>query len=366
MDKKRKLKNIFVLFLSIFITLLVCEISYRFYEFYFYKRQLKKLDKFILQPLPNEPILQFKLESHSSFLWNKKILYQMNSYGLRDNEFSLDKKNTYRIIILGDSYTFGWGVPIENTYPKVLESLLKEKIYPIQVINAGIFGYNTQQEVLFFKKELLKLKPDLVIIGFFILNDTLPQGAIPMHPFAKHYESYWHSWFIEFIKSRINRFINRKIANDTGCRAKQGDFYPIKVKIANPCEIPDEEKFQDNFLGWKRCKEALYEIKQLSVKDNFGLYLIILPDFSRDFVNYKLAPMHKKVKEYAESIGIEASDFYQYFKGMNNIQLQNLEFKDGHPNNDGHRIIAEGLFLELKELIKAKDGLNRFRTNKLN
>ncbi len=165
-------KNILILFFSILITLFFCEIAYRFYEFYFYKRQLRKLDKFILEPLPNEPILQFKLKSNGFLLWQSKITYRINSHGFRDYEFPVEKnKGLYRIIILGDSYTFGWGLNIEDTYPKVLESLFRNDGYAVYVINAGVYGYNTQQESLFFKKELLKYNPNLVIIGF-VSNDT--------------------------------------------------------------------------------------------------------------------------------------------------------------------------------------------------
>ena len=46
----------------------------------------------------------------------------INSKSLRDYEYAYTKpKDVYRILVLGDSFTFGWGVPFENTFSKVLE-----------------------------------------------------------------------------------------------------------------------------------------------------------------------------------------------------------------------------------------------------
>lgn len=353
-------KNIFLLSFSLLLLLLLCEISYRFYEFYFYKRQLRKLDQSILEPLPNEPLLQYKLKPNGRFLLADKILYKINSHGLRDYDFPLDKGKSYRIIILGDSNTFGWGVELENTYPKILETLLRERRINAQVINAGIYGYNTQQEALFLRKEILKLSPDLVIVAF-LANDTVAQGVVPMHPFVKHCESYYHLWFFEFLKSRINRAINKDNKNKIGYNEREADFYPLKVKLANP-NVSYEEAFSDNFLGWRKCKESLLDIKRSSKEKEFDLYLIILPIFNEDFVNYRLTWIHEKVRLYSESIGIQTSDFYRYFRNLDNASLQNLEINDkGHPNALGHKIIAEKLFFELENIPRIKSNLDKFR-----
>ncbi len=349
-------KNIFISIIFLFIAIFLCEISYRIYEFHFYKRQLRKLDRFVLEPLPNEPILQFKLKPKGFFLWHENSPFKINSYGFRDYEYDLANKNDYRIIILGDSYTFGWGVKMEKTFPKVLESSLKKQGYSVQVVNAGIYGYNTQQEVLFFEKELLKYKPDLVIISF-VLNDTRPQGTVPMHPFTKNYESYFHSWFLEFIKLRVNRLINKR--EHVGDTWKSGDFYPLKVKIGNPY-LRNEDAFEDDFLGWRRCKESLSEIKKLSEQNRFILYLIILPSFNESFINYRPLWIHEKVKKFAQNEGIIFSDFYRYFARKNYLEFQNLELNDDHPNEIAHQIIGERLSIELENLSSVKEGLKRY------
>lgn len=114
------------------------------------------------------------------------IPIQINPLGLRDYEYPLKKrKGTLRILVLGDSITFGEGVWLEETFAKRLEKDLQE--FPnkkIEVINAGVCGYNTLEEYLYLRERGIKLDPDIVIIAFY-LNDAenrhhqmkLPQKA---------------------------------------------------------------------------------------------------------------------------------------------------------------------------------------------
>ena len=94
-------------------------------------------------------------------------LYNMNSEGFRGSEFSKDKPdNTYRIIAVGGSTTFGSGVTNENTWPKILEKKLQNlsESKKIEVINSGISGMNSFSESKLIKQKLIHYKPDLIIV----------------------------------------------------------------------------------------------------------------------------------------------------------------------------------------------------------
>ena len=95
---------------------------------------------------------------------------KINSGGLRDKEYPLDHAQKYRIIFLGDSLTFGWGVEKVNTFEILLEGKLN-KIRPTEVLNFGTGNYNTEQEVNLFLKEEKKYKPDHAVLFYFI-NDA--------------------------------------------------------------------------------------------------------------------------------------------------------------------------------------------------
>ena len=101
-------------------------------------------------------------------------LYSMNSEGFRGSEFIKNKPDdTYRIITVGGSTTFGSGVTNENTWPKILEKKLQNisKGKNIEVINAGIPAAASFIESKLIKEKLIHFKPDLIII-FDGNNDT--------------------------------------------------------------------------------------------------------------------------------------------------------------------------------------------------
>lgn len=84
-----------------------------------------------------------------------------NSLGLRDAE--LGAKDRPRVVFLGDSFTWGWGVPNGVRYTDKLQ-----EAYPqYQMVNAGINGYSTVQEALLLKKYYQELMPDLIVLQIF-------------------------------------------------------------------------------------------------------------------------------------------------------------------------------------------------------
>jgi lysophospholipase L1-like esterase len=106
-------------------------------------------------------------------------VYEIDSSGLRDREFSKRKnENTIRIICMGNSCTFGWMIKQDQTYPKILERMLREK-YPhlkVEVINAGITGYSSFQGKRFLQDNIIGLQPDIITIDFG-WNDQWPAAS---------------------------------------------------------------------------------------------------------------------------------------------------------------------------------------------
>lgn len=104
---------------------------------------------------------------------NEPIDIAISSQGLRDREYG-DKADTeYRIIILGDSFIFGKGVNAEDTIPKQLERLFREKSPDrnTSVINLSTEGYGPFQERHMLNETGFLLEPDMVIMSIFVGND---------------------------------------------------------------------------------------------------------------------------------------------------------------------------------------------------
>ncbi|HET6598280.1 MAG TPA: GDSL-type esterase/lipase family protein [Anaerolineales bacterium] len=91
-----------------------------------------------------------------------RTFVRINDKGLRDRSHSYERQNdTERILVLGDSFAWGYGVEEEERFSQLLEKLLDA-----EVINAGVSGYSTDQELLWYKNEGIKYETDLVIVVF--------------------------------------------------------------------------------------------------------------------------------------------------------------------------------------------------------
>jgi hypothetical protein len=101
---------------------------------------------------------------------------RINSDGLRDQEHALAKpQNTFRIAILGDSYCEAFSVSQEEAFWKIMESQLQQcSVFQgktIEVINFGVSGYGTTQELLTLREDVWKYSPDLVLLAITTNND---------------------------------------------------------------------------------------------------------------------------------------------------------------------------------------------------
>jgi lysophospholipase L1-like esterase len=95
------------------------------------------------------------------------ILARINSRGLRDREIGpTGRKTGRRILCLGDSFTWGWGVGDDETYPKILE----HELAGVETVNAGVCAWGTAQELVWLEREGFRYDPDAVTVGFY-LND---------------------------------------------------------------------------------------------------------------------------------------------------------------------------------------------------
>ena len=107
------------------------------------------------------------------------IAIEINSQGYRQPEFEREKGQRPRVLVIGDSFTFGVAVEGEEAYPRVLEQLLKTDAgEKVEVINAGVPARYVDEYYLELRERGLALEPDVVIVGFFVGNDIDGIGAL--------------------------------------------------------------------------------------------------------------------------------------------------------------------------------------------
>ena len=113
--------------------------------------------------------------SRYSYYWHG-VLHVHNRDSMRiRGDFPPKRPGIFRIIALGDSLTYGYGIDEQDTYPKVLETLLNDT-FRVEVLNLGVSGAQSEDIYKILQRKLPELQPDLVIYGM-CLNDFLPSGV---------------------------------------------------------------------------------------------------------------------------------------------------------------------------------------------
>ncbi len=333
--------RIWLPFCSICVFLLTAELILRVIDvpqnmdtgFRFYIRQV---DNEIARHVENKRGCNFMRE-HALLMWHPRPYYkdgllEMNSMGLHDREYSLHKPpHTLRILCLGDSCTFGYGVLLKDTYHALLEEQLNSdpEISPkVEVINAGVTGYTSSQGVSYYRYYGRKLEPDYVTFYFgindpikrFHLSDNeIMQNGIPgfCKVIVNEYLLNCHLYVL------MQKFI-RKI--------------PASSDVSSAQKVPrvSEETYKDN----------IYKLNALCEKEGARLLLISPPLCKYALGKERRADQIHKYRQVlydaAEKEGIPVI----HCKAMTELAADHnwMYFQDAvHPNKNGHRFIMKEL-----------------------
>jgi len=149
------------------------------------------------------------LRSGAEGWWKEegKAYIRINSAGLRDREHARAKPpRTFRIAVLGDSYAEAMQVPMEETFWSVLERQLKgcpalARREP-EVINFGVSGYGTAQELLMLSHRVWPYNPDVVILAFTTGNDVRNNSRVLEQDDLKPYSVFQNGELVPDLKFR--------------------------------------------------------------------------------------------------------------------------------------------------------------------
>jgi len=206
-----------------------------------------------------------------------ELVYSTNSQGLRDREFtSFPDKGTKRVLAIGDSWTFGNGVKLSQTWPKQLKKIFKKKGIKSEVINTGVNGYSTRIYYRILKKFYHLYHPDIVIVLVFS-ND--PGGDIA--DTKKRYSIITSNdgWLKKFLKRHSHLAKNLWFAYQAYFPRKYGNFHVTNLTKR------DETDTELN-LAYELYRESLVKMKQFCQKNNIFFALTTIPSDVSSFLKF--------------------------------------------------------------------------------
>lgn len=272
--------------------------------------------------------------SASAFLMGVQV--DLNSHGMRGEEVPFKKgPEVFRIALLGDSLTMGWGVPQDQLYAHLLEDELNQSLpaglgkgMRFEVLNFGVGNYNTVQEVALLRDKGMSFEPDLILLGYFV-NDA--------EKLEHHKDNFFitHSFFYAFSKSLINRFTAAEKGN-------YRDYY--------------RNLYRDDQVGWQQCQQGLQDLIGISKQNKVPVVMFILPELhALSQQRYPFADIHQKLANVAKNIGLPVvdllNDFTHYAGREEDIWVSPT---DAHPNAQVQPLIAQALYQKIPWVELAK------------
>jgi len=158
-------KNIALVFLSLLVSLVLSEILLSV----LYPQKVAGIR--VTGPFYGryDPQLGWANQAGASGLWKPnpreaEVPVSINAKGLRGTECPYERtRGRKRILVIGDSLPFGFGVAVDDSFPEILRGLIGEGS---EVVNASVVGYGLDQSYLLFLTEGIKYRPDLVLVKF--------------------------------------------------------------------------------------------------------------------------------------------------------------------------------------------------------
>jgi len=292
------------------------------------------------------------IEPGSHYEW-QSIPVDINSHGLRGPETTYEKPpGTYRILNLGDSVAMGWGVRLEDTYGQRLQSLLNaggNGDRRFEIINAGVPGWNVENELAYLQAEGLKYEPDLILLDLTLANDIKGKSALladNQQPLIKWLRS--HTYFWPFLTVQLRWMEARAQGRE-------------RIDVIDPPKDPDKYfPLDPEAAQWKKYWNQVSAIDRLAREKNIPVVLIIFPlEFQVIDEGYPTLAQQLLTVKAAES-GIPAVDLLPAFQqacqrkqgGTCKLEDRYL-FADVwmHPSAYGHDVTAIELERVIAELL---------------
>ena len=273
--------------------------------------------------------------------------YAHNSLGFRDTEHALAKPaGSFRIVALGDSFTYGAAVPFAQTYLAQLETMLNDRgaLHPsVEIVKLGIVRYFPEPERLVLEHYGLQYSPDLILVGFVpndIIDTALGIDAIQTDSAGKLRTSESKElgsvgmFLVEYshvFRILLSRYVASRLQRRTPSR---------------PEDIYRADGFHEK--DWRRVEDEFGRIRDVANRSGAKLAIIYIPMLEA------WAPQHaypsERVATWSARNGVSFIDTLPPLRAASLAGVRVYYVKDGHCTPEGYAIIARTIAAELSRL----------------
>lgn len=256
----------------------------------------------------------------------------------RTQPFPPKNENLFRIMVVGDSLTYGYGVDEAQTYSHILEKILS-KTYNIEILNLGVCGMQSSD----IKKTVIeftpKLNPDLIIYGI-SLNDFLPSGTSQYTnnrrwPFPLP-ESFKYRMSVQTYLGELLERAYDQLLMKIGVRT---DFYGDILE--------DFGNYRARFARDLREMNAF--VKEKGYPPILSIVFHQQPVYGGR--SHKIAKIAETSAQEAGMTVIPTDDYFRKYNGQS-LQVSKWE---GHPNPGAHKILAQMLLPAIEKIPNLKN-----------
>jgi hypothetical protein len=329
-----------------------------------------------------------------------QVTVRINSRGYRGREYPWAKAAGFRLLGLGDSFAFGFGVEEDDTYLARLERALSAR--HAEVINAGLAGMGPDNEARLLAADGPGLRPDLVLVGFYVGNDLMDavtgaertrlRNGAPMVPDAILERWYRplrpgrilprplprpapagldlpipfkdallrHSHLYRLITGRVGRLqqVWRGLGSDAPASVPVDEFSPFQQEAFCLRSYPPEFD-----VAWTRAQEALALIKAWCDGHRARLALVVIPTEAQVYPerwsdvrgrfglrdeDFELDKPQRLLAEHAAAAGIALVDLLPALRAARDTGGPLYSRRDIHWTPRGHAVAADEILRQLR------------------
>lgn len=272
----------------------------------------------------------FRPGTRGRVAWPRELAYDVhiNALGLRGPEVARAPAGDPRILVLGDSGTFGFYVGEEETLPARLQELLRRAGIPAEVLNGGCGGWSIDSETQFLEERAVALQPDLVLVVYCSNDIDDLRGPGTSYEQQKRRQGQPVGWFQQALEaSAVHELAWRVESVVRGRRPR-----PLSSGDLPPAE---RELFWARYRGW------LTRLRAFTALRGIPLVLHYQPDA------WKLreglpASDEERLRAECERLGVELISPLAAFQGRP-VEETFLLPLDPHPSALGYRLQAQAI-----------------------